>query len=152
ELDSITPSGASAVAGESPVPERDLMPVSGDAGEALDRRALDEYRRRVAELRAELEDAQERHDLGRCEVIRAEVRRVMDERRTAVGSRGRVRRASADVERLRVAITRRIRSAIAKIAKHHPGLGAHLAATISTGYYCCYDPSAAGVDSSPRER
>ena len=152
ELDSITPSGAFAAARESPVPERDMMPVVGDAGELIDRRALDEYRRRVAELRAELEDAEERHDLGRSEMIRAELEPLMDELRTAVASRGRVRRASADVERLRVSITRRIRSAIAQIAKHHPALGAHLAATISTGYYCSYDPSAAGADSSPRER
>jgi hypothetical protein len=120
-----------------------VLPLPGEGGELLDAQARDEYRRRVVELREEIDDAEHRHDLGRVETLRAELDLLVDELRAAVGPGGRVRRASSDVERERVAITRRIRSAIALIAKHHPSLGEHLMSTVTTGYYCAYRPSAA---------
>jgi hypothetical protein len=140
ELDSITPSGGSAVAREGPAPDSGVLPLPGDGGEVLDEQARAEYRHRVTELREELDDAEQRHDLGRAENLRAELDLLVDELRLAVGPGGRVRRASSDVERERVAITRRIRSAIAQIAKHHPSLGEHLTSTVTTGYYCAYRP------------
>lgn len=148
ELDSITPSGGSAVARDAPAPDTGMLPLPGDAGETLDAQARAEYHHRVVELREELDDAEQRHDLGRAESLRAELDLLVDELRAAVGSGGRVRRVSADVERGRVSITRRIRSAITQIAKHHPSLGAHLASTVTTGYYCAYLPGAA-ADPTP---
>jgi hypothetical protein len=65
---------------------------------------------------------------------------LASELRSAVGVGGRVRRVAPEVERLRVAITRRIRSTIVKIAEHHPKLGAHLQAHVSTGTTCAYEP------------
>jgi hypothetical protein len=38
-------------------------------------------------------------------------------------------------------VTQRIRSTIKRIAAHHPGLGEHLAASVSTGLYCSYRPA-----------
>ena len=149
ELDAITPSGGSAVAREAPTPEGDVLPVLGDAGEMLDQRARAEYRRRITELRAELDDAERCHDLGRTDVLRAEIDLIADELRTATAAHGRGRRASADIERLRLAITRRIRAAIEQITKHHPALGAHLAATVSTGYHCAYAAGAGSTGERP---
>ncbi len=143
ELDSITPSGGSAVARDAPAPDAGILPLPGDGGEVLDAQARAEYRRRVVELREELEDAEQRNDLGRAETLRSELDLLVDELQAAVGPAGRVRRVSADVERERVAITRRIRSAMTQIAKHHPSLGEHLAATVTTGYYCTYRPDGA---------
>ena len=125
-----------------------MLPLAGDGGEMLDAQARAEYRRRVEELREELDDAEQRHDLGRAEMVRGELDLLVGELRAAVGAGGRARRVSSDVERERVSITRRIRSAIAQIAKHHPSLGEHLAATVTTGYYCAYRPSAA-ADPAP---
>jgi hypothetical protein len=142
DLDSITPSGGSAVARDAPAPDGGELPMAGDGGEVLDAQARSEYRRRVTELREELEDAERLHDLGRVESLRAELDALVAELRAAVGAGGRVRRAAADAERERVAITRRIRSAIAQIAKHHPALGEHLTSTVTTGYYCAYRPDA----------
>ena len=99
----------------------------------------------MAELRADLEHAEEQHDLGRAEILRAELDVFLDQLQAAVGPGGRARRASADVERLRVAITHRIRAAITQIARHHPVLGAHLGATVSTGYSCAYSPEVTGA-------
>jgi hypothetical protein len=141
DLDAMTPSGGSAEPREAPAPDGGLPPTPGDAGELLDAQARTEYRRRIAELREELGEAEARHDLGRVEEARAELELLEDEIRAAVGSGGRVRRAGADAERLRVSITRRIRSAMTQIAKHHPALGAHLAASVSTGYRCAYQPA-----------
>lgn len=137
-LDAITPSGGSAVARTAPAPEGGVPPSPGDAGEILDTRARSEYRRRVAELREELEEAREHNDLGRVETLREELQLLEDELRAAVGRGRRPRRAARDAERLRVAITHRIRRTIAQIARHHPALGAHLTAHVSTGYHCVY--------------
>ena len=63
----------------------------GDAGEALDLRARGEYRRRLGELRAELEDAEGQNDPGRGKP-RARRARVPD-RRAGRGSGARRTRA-----------------------------------------------------------
>jgi hypothetical protein len=55
------------------------------------------------------------------------------------GARGGERpRATADAERNRVSVTRAIRSAIDRLAAHHPALVEHLRATIHTGASCAY--------------
>jgi class 3 adenylate cyclase len=139
ELDAMTPSGGAAIP-RPEAPDGDLVAVPGDAGEVLDRQALSEYRSRVGELRAEIDDADACGDAARAEALRAELDMLASELRSAVGAGGRVRRVAPEVERLRVAITRRIRSTIVKIAEHHPKLGAHLQAHVSTGYTCAYEP------------
>ena len=140
-LDAITPSGGSAVARAAPAPDGGVLPAPGDAGEILDAQARDEYRRRAVELREALEDAGARGDLARAEAMRGELELLEDELRLAVAPGGRARRAGGDAERLRVAITHRIRDAIAQIGQRDPGLGAHLTASVSTGYRCVYEPA-----------
>lgn len=49
----------------------------------------------------------------------------------------------ATVERRRVSVTKTIRGAVARIARHDPALGLHLARSIRTGAFCCYAPIAA---------
>ena len=138
-LDALSPSDTVApVAGSAPldVPIGDL----GDAGEVLDAQAKATYRRRIGELREELEEAEGNNDIGRAESVRAELEALTDQLRQATGLGGRSRRAASNADRVRVAVTRRIRAAIVQIEKHHPPLGTHLAATIHTGYFCSYGP------------
>jgi hypothetical protein len=138
-LDALIPSDAAMpVVASAPVgaPIGDL----GDAGEVLDAQAKATYRRRLGELREELEEAETNNDIGRVESLRAELEALTDQLREATGLGGRDRRAGSNADRVRVAVTRRIRAAIAQIEKHHPPLGAHLAATIHTGYFCSYGP------------
>ena len=66
---------------------------------------------------------------------------LLEHLRVGTGPRGRTRRASSNADRVRVAVTRRIRAAIAQIAKHHAPLGMHLTASIRTGYSCSYAPA-----------
>ena len=58
----------------------------------------------------------------------------------AVGAGGRARRAGSAAERARVAVTRRIRDVMRRVAGQSPEIGRHLEATIKTGLYCVYEP------------
>ena len=111
-----------------------------DAGEILDPQARAAYKQRLSELREELAEAQNFHDLGRSEQLAAEIDFLAHELSSAVGLGGRVRRAGSPAERARVNITRAIKLALRKIGEHHPALGQHLATTIKTGAYCSYTP------------
>jgi non-specific serine/threonine protein kinase len=112
----------------------------GDAGEVLDDRARRAYRERLAEVRAELEEAEGYHDLGRADRLRAELEALEQELSGAVGLGGHPRRARSDVDRRRVAVTKRIRAAIGQIAAACPPLGEHLQASVRTGVHCVYEP------------
>jgi tetratricopeptide (TPR) repeat protein len=112
----------------------------GDAGEILDAEAKGAYKRRLHELREELEEAQAFHDVGRTERLQEEADVLARELATAVGLGGRSRRAASHVERARQNVTRRVKLAIRKIAEHNPALGRHLMATVKTGTFCSYVP------------
>lgn len=111
-----------------------------DGDPILDGHAKAEYKSRLTELRAELEDAQSFNDLERAEKIREESNAITEQLARAVGLGGRNRRAASQAERARSAITKRIRNSIQKIAKAAPTLGSHLSGSIKTGYFCSYNP------------
>ena len=116
----------------------------GDAGEMLDTRAKDAYRRRLIEIEDDIEQARALEDTEREAQADAERDFLVRELSRAVGLGGRDRRAASTSERARASVTRAIRQAIARVAEHHPELGQHLDQTIRTGTYCAYfpDPSA----------
>jgi hypothetical protein len=112
----------------------------GDAGEVLDARAKTAYAQRLQGLRVEREEALARGDTERASRAEQESEILVRELARAVGLAGRSRRAASSAERARVNVTRRIRSAVSRIAAHHPVLGRHLATSIKTGYVCSYAP------------
>jgi len=57
-----------------------------------------------------------------------------------VGLHGRVRPNASASERARVNVQRRLKEAVGRIADADPALGAHLAAALHTGTFCCYRP------------
>ena len=118
------------------------MPLSalGDAGEMLDERAKNAYRRRLAEIEDDIEQARATGDTERAAQADAEHDFLVRELARAVGLGGRDRRAASASERARVAVTRAVRHAIARIGEHDPVLGEHLSRTIRTGTYCAYLP------------
>lgn len=111
-----------------------------DAGEMLDAQARDTYKRRLRELRAELEETQSFHDIGRTEKIQAEIDFLTAEISRAVGLGRRTRKAASSVERARVNVTLAIKTALKRITTHHPAMGQYLTQTIKTGYSCTYTP------------
>jgi tetratricopeptide (TPR) repeat protein len=112
----------------------------GDAGEMLDARAKEAYRRRLVEIEDDIEQARAIGDTERAAQADAERDFLVRELARAVGLGGRDRRAASASERARVGVTRAIRQAIARIGEHHPELGEHLSRTIRTGTYCAYFP------------
>jgi hypothetical protein len=112
----------------------------GDAGPMLDATAKAAYKARLAELRDEVEEAEDRNDPVRAAKARDELDFLTAELARAVGLGGRDRRAASHAERARLNATRAIRAAMANLARANPALGRHLAATIRTGRYCSYTP------------
>jgi len=116
-------------------------PISrGDTGPVLDREALRQYRRRLAELDDELDDAVVHGD-AKWEAKRsAERDALIAELKRATGLGGRPRRSGSPVEKARLNVTRTIRHAIADLSTKVPELAAHLDESIVTGVSCCYEP------------
>ena len=112
----------------------------GDAGEILDARARDAYRRRITEIDDDIEHARSIGDAERLSQADAERDFLVRDLAAAFGLGGRDRRAASASERARAAVTRSVRQAMAKIDAHHPTLGEHLSHTIRTGTYCAYEP------------
>ena len=118
------------------------LPLSslGDAGELLDARAKDAYRRRLAEIDDDIAEARTSGDDERAARSDAERDFLVQELARAFGLGGRGRRAASASERARAGVTRALRQAIARIGENHPRLGEHLGRTIRTGTYCAYVP------------
>jgi hypothetical protein len=128
------------VAVDIPISNTTAVADAGDAGELLDSRAKEAYRRRLAEIEEDIEEARALGDIQRAAQADTERDFLLKELARAVGLGGRIRRAGSASERARSAVTRAIRQALARIREHHPSLGEHLDRTIRTGAYCTYLP------------
>jgi tetratricopeptide (TPR) repeat protein len=111
----------------------------GDSGEMLDGKAKQDYRRRLLELRQELEDARELGNDERASRIESEIDFLAREISRAVGLGGRDRRAGSAAERARVNISRAIKSALEKISEYDSKLGEWLDRSIRTGSFCSFE-------------
>jgi hypothetical protein len=106
----------------------------------LDAQAKAEYKRRINELRHELEEAERVNDAQWKTEIQTELQAICDNLASAVGLRGRDRKTCSDAERARSAVTKCVKKAIQKIGEAIPSLGYHFANSIKTGYFCSYNP------------
>jgi hypothetical protein len=112
----------------------------GDTGPLLDREAIRQYRRRLAELDDELDQAVIQGDAGREAKSSAERDALIAELKRATGLGGRPRRSGSPAEKARLNVTRTIRHAIADLATKVPELAEHLDESIVTGASCSYQP------------
>lgn len=112
----------------------------GDAGALLDASSRTVYRRRVSELRDEVEDALDAEDDDRAARAQAELDILVAELARAFGMGGRERKASNVAEKARLNVTRALRTAISKVSEALPGPGAVLDRRVKTGLYCAYEP------------
>jgi predicted ATPase len=116
-------------------------PVSvGDAGPLLDREALRQYRKRLAELDEELDAAEAHHDVAKHAKRATEREALLAEIKRATGLGGKPRRAGSPTEKARLNVTRAIRRAIDYLTTDAPALAAHLEEALVTGVHCCYQP------------
>src|SRR5712671_3053575 len=112
----------------------------GDAGEMLDEQAKVAYRRRLSELREELEEAKELGKVERAEQTEQEIDALTRELSRAVGLGGRNRRAISASERARQSVGKTIKSVLDRIAQSDAQLGDVFARCIKTGTFCSYEP------------
>lgn len=120
-------------------PTEDPVPI-GDAGPMLDREALQQYRKRLAELDEELDDAEAKHDVLRHAQRSTEREALLKELSRATGFGGKQRRSGSPTEKARLNVTRTIRHAITHLSTALPELAAHLDESLATGVSCCYEP------------
>src|SRR5713226_6256282 len=112
----------------------------GDAGEMLDEQAKAAYKRRLAELREELEEAKEVGNIERAEHAEREIDALTRELSRAVGLGGRSRRAASASERARQSITKTIKSVVERIGQSDARMGDVFSRCIKTGNFCSYRP------------
>ena len=116
------------------------LPGGSHAGELLDPQAKQAYRRRLAEIEEDLEEARAMGNSERAAQADAERDFLVRELARAVGLGGRDRLAGSMSERARASVTRAVRQAMARIREHNAPLGEHLERAIRTGTYCAYMP------------
>ena len=112
----------------------------GDAGDMLDDQAKAAYRRRLSELREELDEAKEMGNVERAERAEQKIDTLTKELSRAVGLGGRNRRAASASERARQSITKTIKAVLERIAESNASLGQLLSRCIRTGNFCFYQP------------
>jgi hypothetical protein len=116
------------------------VPV-GSTGELIDAKARREYERRAEDLKAQLEEAERYHDLGRKERIHEELDQLAEQILAARGLSGRGRQAQDDRDRIRKSVSAAIRRAIQSIRQQAPPVAAHLEQHIKQGYFLSYTGS-----------
>jgi len=112
----------------------------GGTEAVLDQQAKDVFRRRLAELGEELEEARSWNDPERTARVEAEVDALTSEVERSLGLGGRDRGMSSPAERARVSVTKAIKAAVRTVSEDCPALGEHLATSIRTGRFCSYAP------------
>lgn len=116
-------------------------PPAGDLGPVLDPRAKAEYRARLDELRAEIDQADAFNDFERAARAREELDALARELSAATGFGGRDRRPGADAERARLNVRRAIKSVLDRISEQDEVIGEQLKNSVRTGTFCAYEPS-----------
>ena len=102
----------------------------------LDAAAKSAFRRRLEDLRDELDEAAARNDLGRTAQAQEDIDRLLAEASAAVAGGG----SRADAERARQSVTRAVKGTIERLAEGNPALGLHLRSTVRTGVFSIYVP------------
>ncbi len=116
----------------------------------LDDAARDAYRRRLADIDDDAQDAAQMNDLGRLAKAEIDRQYLVEELARAVGLGGRQRRTGESSERARTAVARALRHALDDLATQHRPAAEHLRSSVRTGAYCSYSPDPlAAVDWSP---
>jgi hypothetical protein len=110
----------------------------------LDPAAVAAYRRHIAALQEDIDDADACADLERAATARLELDRCLDELAKATGFAGRPRHFHDDAERARVAVHKAIKRALAQLEAVDPGVADELRARIVTGMRCVFRPRRAG--------
>jgi hypothetical protein len=131
-----------------PGTEIDALTLAGGAetvaqaglGEVADAQALAAYRRRLTEIDAELDDADDRGDAARGRELAEERDALLAEVSAVTGVGGRPRTTGSSAERARTTVRKAIAAALDAIHGADPVVARHLTTYVRTGLRCSYDP------------
>ncbi len=104
----------------------------------LDDKAKAQYRQRISDLRADIDDADNCADLERAARARAELDILIEALAQATGLRGRERLLNDDGEKARVSVRKAICRALATIEEADPEVATALRGRVVTGAYCLF--------------
>ena len=113
--------------------------TGGPSPSIPDARAKAAYRSRLEGLREELEEAERFNNGERATRIRSELEFLATELSARYQLRGHASH-TAPVERMRKAVSNRIRATLTKIQREHPVLWRHLHSSLKLGTFCSYQP------------
>ena len=111
-----------------------------DTGPVIDSRAQREYSSRLKEIPSEAVAAGSVGDYATAARLEAEKEFLARELYKAIGRRGRVRKTGDRTERMRKAVTNRLREAVRRLDDQDSSLGSHLLASLRLGVFCSYVP------------
>jgi hypothetical protein len=114
--------------------------IGTGADPVLDERARAQYRGRLDELAALINEAEEFGHAAHAGKLVDERSALIRELAAATGFRGRDRRLGDEVERARKTVSARLRDSLRRIDRVHPELAAHLRAAVQMGAVCSYRP------------
>lgn len=117
--------------------------------QVLDDVARRAYRRRLAELDAQLDRCRAIADAAGEAAAEAERTWLVSELKAAIGLGGHPRRFGDDTERARIAVGKAVRRAIDRLAAADPTIGRALRSGVHTGVRCCYQPADVAVMAGP---
>ena len=106
----------------------------------IDEKAKKNYKAKLLSLQEDLSLAEVNNDYQRSAVLQKEFDDILDMLSNSMGLNGRARKSDDPIEKVRTAVTWRIRNSIKKISAIHPSLGKHLSNSIKTGLFCSYRP------------
>src|SRR5205814_5436689 len=96
------------------------------AGELLDATAKAQYKRRLADLREEQEEAERFNDLGRAARAQEEIASIAHQLSAAVGLGGKDRSVGSSAERARWTVTKGVKAVVGRIRVDKPARWRHL--------------------------
>jgi hypothetical protein len=114
--------------------------VLGSAGQVLDERARKSYQERIEDLQEGIREAEANNDLGRKQLLQAELDELITQLANATGLGGRNRTASDDAEKVRKSVSMAITRSLSVIKKKNPELWRHLKNALNMGQFLSYSP------------
>lgn len=117
---------------------REVPPQAGIP--VLDDEARDAYRRQLADVEADIEEARANNDLGRQELAEHDRDYLVAALSSALGLAGRARTTGSTAERARTSVARSLRYALQRLEEANPVIAGHLDRALKTGTYCSYHP------------
>jgi hypothetical protein len=106
----------------------------------VDEKSMREFKKRLIGIQEEIALLEQQNNPGGLTSLHEEYDQLLDTIKATTGLGGRLRNMENPTDKIRSAVTWRIRSTIQKISDAHPSFGKHLANSVKTGLFCSYSP------------